>query len=119
MKQYEGTGSTLITLKDIEIMLGSVPLKQRGSTEATVHYYWEEEEPASYIDPGHFGAFSLTEVVLHERMMFVGDCTDFEFSEMFLEQSVDVLQYMSEEQGDKLTEVVEQALRQEALEELC
>lgn len=117
MKPYTGTGSTLITLKDIEIMLGSVPLKQRGSTEATVHYYWEDEEPASYIDPGHFGAFSLTEVLLHERMMFVNDCTDFGFSEMFLEQSVDLLQYISEEQSDSLTDVVEQTLRQEALEE--
>ena len=117
MKQYEGTGSTLITLKDIEIMLGNVPLKQRGTASAMAHYYWEDEEPASYIEPGHFGAFTLTEVTLHERMMFVNDCTDFGFSEMFLEQSVDVLQYMSEEQGDMLTEVVEQALCQEALEE--
>jgi hypothetical protein len=117
MKQYEGTGSTLITLKDIEIILGCVPLKQRGSTEATVHYYWEEEEPASYIDPGHFGAFTLTEVLLHERMMFVGDCTDFEFSEMFLEQSVDLLQYMSECEAHKLEVKVQDMLRQEALEE--
>ena len=117
LKPFTGTGSTLITLKDIEIMLGSIPLKQRGTTQAMAHYYWEDEEPASYIEPGHHGDFTLTYVTLHERMMFVNDCTDFGFSEMLLEQSVDVLQYMSEEQGDMLTEVVEQALCQEALEE--
>jgi hypothetical protein len=119
LKQYEGTGSTLITLKDIEIMLGNVPLKQRGTASAMAHYYWEDEEPASYVDPGHFGAFTLACVTLNERMMFINDCTDFGFFEMCLEQSVDLLQYISEEQGDMLTEVVEHTLREEALEELC
>jgi hypothetical protein len=116
LKQYEGTGSTLITLKDIEIMLGNVPLKQRGTVQAMAHYYWEDEEPASYVDPGHFGAFTLECVALNERMMFINECTDFGFFEMCLEQSVDLLQYISEAQEGRLTELVEQALCQEALE---
>ena len=118
MKQSTGTGSTLISLRDIELTLGNVQLKQRGAAEAIAHYYWEDEEPASYIEPPITGMFTLTYVTLCERMMFLNDTSDFGFSEMFLEQSVDVLQYLSDGQGDKLTTLVEQLLRKEAMEEV-
>lgn len=119
MKPSTGTGSTLITLKDIELSLGNVVLKQRGyGVEAIAHYYWEDEEPASYVEPPVSSVFILAGVLLCERMPFIDAESDCRFTEMFLEQSVDVLQYMSYRQVEELTNLVEQSLREEAMEEL-
>lgn len=116
MKPTTGTGSALITLKDIEISLGNVVLKQRGSAEAIAHYYWEDDEPASYVEPPMASLFTLTKVLLCERISFANAYAGFPYTEMSMSPATDVLQYMSDEQCEEMTRFVEEGLREEAFE---